>query len=462
MTRERNSTFGKWQRLFAVLIATSIAVFTVTTVAESADAASSLSFEAEEMDGVGKVFRDKSASNDRARAFYKNGSASRQTRGSIASITVRARGDNCDGAPRMVVKIDGNTVISRSVTATEQWDRFSARAYFPSGEHRVTTAFVNDGITGECERNLRVDKITLKRPMALGVYNPGVPWNMTNHDKYVAQVGREPGLVLMFQSWGPLSEAGFCESCADNVLDRGASLVLTWVSQDYTRPPMNEQSDYSLSTITKGNHDAYIRTYARDIASWGRPVKLRFDHEMNGDWNAYGVGVNGNRPEEYVTAWKHVYRIFQEEGATNVEWVWSPNARGAAVWPSKTPLSAFYPGDAYVDWVALDAYNWGTGRDGTSWHSFAEIFGPSYREITALTKKPLMIAETGSCEAGGDKAAWIRDAFLRDIPAKFPRIRAVIYLNNYDTCDIRVTSSQEALNAWKKVVASPLYQGNLP
>ena len=47
----------------------------------------------------------------------------------------------------------------------------------------------------------------------------------------------------------------------------------------------------------------------------------------------------------------------------NVIWVWSP-------YFSRDNCTAFgkvYPGDAYVDWVALDGYNWGTVISGTRW-----------------------------------------------------------------------------------------------
>jgi beta-mannanase len=45
-----------------------------------------------------------------------------------------------------------------------------------------------------------------------------------------------------------------------------------------------------------------------------------------------------------------------------VRWVWSP-------YFSRDNCTAFgnvYP-DAYVDWVALDGYNWGTVISGTRW-----------------------------------------------------------------------------------------------
>ena len=75
----------------------------------------------------------------------------------------------------------------------------------------------------------------------------------------------------------------------------------------------------------------------------------------------------------------------------------------------------------------------------------------------------MIIGETGISELGGDKAAWIRSAFLTDIPQQFPRIIGALYFSNdQDGSNWRVNTSPESLAAFKAVVASPNYQGRLP
>ena len=66
--------------------------------------------------------------------------------------------------------------------------------------------------------------------------------------------------------------------------------------------------------------------------------------------------ANGNRPGEYVAAWRHVHDIFTSVGANDVTWVWCPNVDPDHKMQS---LGSLYPGDAYVDWTCLDGYNWG-------------------------------------------------------------------------------------------------------
>jgi beta-mannanase len=42
-----------------------------------------------------------------------------------------------------------------------------------------------------------------------------------------------------------------------------------------------------------------------------KPFYLRFAHEMNGKWQPWSPGVNGNTAARYVIAWRHVHHIFR-------------------------------------------------------------------------------------------------------------------------------------------------------
>ncbi len=135
-------------------------------------------------------------------------------------------------------------------------------------------------------------------------------------------------------------------------------------------------------------------------------------------------------------------------GVPNIEYVGS------------TPLEALYPGDAYVDWLGLDGYNWGTSAPGKSWQSFAQVFGATYADLTALSAKPLLIAKTASAEAGGDKADWIADAYSARTLRQFPRIRGIIWFNEDKETDWRIESSASAQAAFAQAVSSPTYTSN--
>jgi hypothetical protein len=83
--------------------------------------------------------------------------------------------------------------------------------------------------------------------------------------------------------------------------------------------------------------------------------------------------------------------------------VWNPNV---PYWGS-TPLSALYPGAAFVDAVALDGYNWGTSASWSTWVSPSQLFGQGLAELRGLAPgKQILIGETSSAEQGGSKAEW--------------------------------------------------------
>lgn len=299
--------------------------------------------------------------------------------------------------------------------------------------------------------------VTPSDSVALGAYIPNARQDPAKIDEFTNQVGASPAIVMWFQSWDRSGVKEFDAAGMDAVVSRGAMPMVTWEPWDSTRG--KKQPKYALRRIIAGQHDRYIEQWARDAAKWGKPMYLRFAHEMNGDWYPWSPGVNGNTSAEYVTAWRHVVDIFRQEGATNVRWVWSP----VVDYNGTTPFDELYPGDNYVDWVGLSGHNFGTSQSWSSWRSLAELFGPSYDEITALApSKPFMIPEISSSEVGGDKAAWIRDAFGTDIPTRLPATRAVVWFNKDKVTNWPVDSSPSSLAAYSEVVASPAYQGRLP
>ena len=136
-----------------------------------------------------------------------------------------------------------------------------------------------------------------------------------------------------------------------------------------------------------------------------------------GTRGASTTGTTATRPSDFVNAWKHTHDLFVAAGATNVKWVWSPNVR----YGSNYPFANLYPGSAYVDWVALDGYNWGGQVGGhPGWQSMASIFLDSYNQVLGYGK-PIVFAETASAEAGGTRRRGSRHSFFTDIPKKMPR-----------------------------------------
>jgi len=278
-----------------------------------------------------------------------------------------------------------------------------------------------------------------------GVATEGGPTDTAGLAAFESHAGKKVSLYGDYRSF--YYDPNFPTAAADAVRSRGEIPMITWEPWD-PRSGSASQSAYSLAAIASGAHDALISRWASQVRAWGRPLWLRFAHEMNGDWYPWAEKVNGNRPGDYVAAWRHVHDVFQRAGVTNVTWVWSPNV----LMPNTPSLASLYPGDAYVDRLGVDGYNWG----GASWQSFDSVFGATLAELHRLSSKPIVIGETASSEVGGSKAQWIQQFFAG--MAKDPSIKAFVWFNLKKEADWRIESSSAAQQAFSAGVADSRYR----
>jgi len=280
-----------------------------------------------------------------------------------------------------------------------------------------------------------------------GVSTPRGPNDLTALDEFEHAAGRTVAVYTFYEGW---ASSGFDAPAMSAIAARGAIPLVTWEPWDHTKGV--DQPRYSLARIASGAFDEYIRRWAVAAKRFGGPIFLRFAHEMNASHYPWCEGVNGNAPGSYVRAWRHVHDVVESVGADIVRWVWSVNV----VHGKTTPLSELYPGDAGVDWVAVDGYNGGTALPWGGWLPFDRIFEPTIRELQALAPHtPIMISEVASTEAGGSKAAWIRD-FFAALAAR-PLIRAFVWFNWDKETDWRIQSSASARRAFAAGVANPRY-----
>jgi mannan endo-1,4-beta-mannosidase len=297
-----------------------------------------------------------------------------------------------------------------------------------------------------------------------GVFLQGSPANVAPiTDKAVptsiaSEAGKQPNLVMFYQAWGPTLAAGIPEfiRSAQNACGAGMTPMMTWESWDtsVTNPDQGTAYDqplYSLQSIINGKYDAYIRQTAAAIKKLNCPIAIRLDQEQNGFWYPWGVsnkgmkGVDQPTPARYVAMWRHVWQIFQAEGAnSNVIWTWSPNQQGVpASTTSPRVLAKSYPGNAYVDWIALDGYFF---NDPTL--TFSKLFGPTISQLRPYASgKPLLIGETGV--GGPDLSSAKKASQLTNLIDSVASRKSFVGFVYFDQSQV-ITAKDEALDAdWK-------------
>jgi hypothetical protein len=252
---------------------------------------------------------------------------------------------------------------------------------------------------------------------------------MDKIELFAQEVGKKPNLVAIFESF----RDSFAASEVRKVHEYGALAVIRW-----------EPRDISMAELAAGKHDDYVIAFAKAVRTLNLPIALTFGHEMNGNW--YNWGTTNTKPTDFVAAWRHIHELFAAQAATNVLWTWTPNV---ITYLKKIKLSSLYPGDQYVDWIGIDGY-YAQGGPKT----FKDLFGPTIDEIRTLSKKPVLIVETGA-EPGSSRAAQI-DNLLSSVAAS-PDVIGCVYFNLNATKKWNIDADVASKQAFAKQAAADVF-----
>ncbi|MDO9464687.1 MAG: hypothetical protein Q7J67_05260 [bacterium] len=164
-----------------------------------------------------------------------------------------------------------------------------------------------------------------------------------------------------------------------------------------------------------GNKDNEIIMFAQAIKDWKIPIQLAYIKEFTGaptrynEQGEYDLSVNNPAPELFAESWRHIWNIFETEGANiYVDWLWA----GAIYMPFDF-LKRCYPGEKYVDTVGWD----GGSYDGAEYLSDSHIRAAYLNFVNEFPGKPIALAE--------EKIGWEQQAdmilhykkTLKDYPA---------------------------------------------
>ncbi len=237
-------------------------------------------------------------------------------------------------------------------------------------------------------------------------------------DTLEAQIGRTLALDNHYEGW--TEKFPSAEESDDQA--HGRLPILAW------------NCKYSNASVAAGTHDADIIAAATNIKAYKQLFMLRYFWEFNLSdnandrqtcWDKATDEPNGYfSPTEFIAAWKHIYNVFAAQNVHNVIWFWCGSSGGTG----GAPVSAFYPGDAYVDWIGFDAY--ATQPKAT----FIDTFSLMYSQLqTIAPTKPILIAESAAIPS--NQVPWLTGG-ATILQSTFPAVKGWMYFDVYSANDL--------------------------
>jgi hypothetical protein len=204
-----------------------------------------------------------------------------------------------------------------------------------------------------------------------------------NGPRFQAQTGQDSQVRAVIVGWGQGVDWG---SPAADLLGERGPVPMIGITTD-TKPPRREA--ITPAGIAAGRGDAYLVAWNRALSDWGQPAYVRPLPEMDGFWTLYsafaqnGKAKNGaHSTRAFRKAFARIYlivhggtrsqldarleRLALPPVQSDVDLPVNPPSRVRVIWnpqgypvpniPANRP-ERYYPGDAYVDVVGNDVYD---------------------------------------------------------------------------------------------------------
>jgi hypothetical protein len=242
---------------------------------------------------------------------------------------------------------------------------------------------------------------------------------------------------------------------------------------------------YSLARILAGQFDNDLKAWCAGARDFGTRLIAEYGVEVNGEWFPWNGKWNGggltfgygdprqpNGPERFRNAYRRIIQICRDQGADNLTWVFHVNDGD---WPDVAwnRFENYYPGDDYIDWLAVSVYGAQTPLD-DYWNEFRPDMDAAYLRLAALSAtKPIIVAEFGVTANNplGSQSQWAQDALADLTTFRWPRVVAFSWWNEWwqndddpahDT-DMRLQTNPPLAQVFLNLVGNnPLVLGTIP
>lgn len=255
-------------------------------------------------------------------------------------------------------------------------------------------------------------------------------------DRYIHEVGEAPYGIMLYTS---VQEAnGLDEQDYNNGVVQDGRYVLA------RHPTVALQIGLYMAGASKGVVEGKYDRNIDKVIGWSknsrRPVFLRIGYEC--DWTG-----NKYEPAEYQAAFRYIVQRARKTRADNLAYVWHSAGGSQNQEPEK-----WYPGDEYVDWMAVSHFD------------ESPFYMDKMVRLARERGKPLMIAEAaprGRKMAEG-RSVW--NFWFKPLLTYINKndIKGLCYINDpWDEIpmwagqhwgDSRIEANQDVLAEWRKTI----------
>jgi carbohydrate binding protein with CBM6 domain/glycosyl hydrolase family 26 len=373
-------------------------------------------------------------------------------------VTMRASTGTPE-AKKAHLEIDGATVGTLTLAGDDDWQSWknvTITATLPAGAHTLKLVFDT--------AKININYLDVKKKQACTVSSKLVPscgaWFGAASkpkqgetyeeaiDRIEGPLGRKFDIVQSYQQ----ENDPFPTATQKQWSSEGRYLLLNW------KPVLGTGG---WKKAASGSADASIIGPVADrIKAFGKPLFLAVWHEPENDTPP--IGKVGS-VVEYIAMWHHVRAVFDQHGVTNVVWTY----KTMQYCPNIALSQQMYPGNGYVDWLAVDTYNvpaptqntWLTMEQtvnktcaNTSWPGFYSWATENHPD------KPVMVGELGTKGYPGNDSLtkqWFIDG-LDVLKTKETNIKALVYFDGPGTGgDWRLENTPAGVAGFKQIGQDP-------
>jgi hypothetical protein len=256
----------------------------------------------------------------------------------------------------VLVRLEEIERIGREQNIDFDWSKFKGIEFGSLSEGNFTVTIADAAI-------LNVKKIR-DRGVGVGIFRGGA-----NDEK-----GEDDGNQFpVLEKWDRRSEeAGYKPISVLSFTGIYEDLIATGRVEQWKKLAKNNQIPHDtlefniqggniFDRILSGEFDDLLIKRAKDIAEYGGLLLERVCHEANGGWYPWSVR-NKTDADKYIDMWQHIYKIYHENGADNVRFIFAIHNYE----PDNLEQEDYYELMEYVlsnikeevDLIGLDAYSY--------------------------------------------------------------------------------------------------------